>query len=129
MRALQRAGIDISDASMCWIKEPNEGYYRLTVHDEYCYEMSCLRPVPAYTLEDLFLKIKGTLEYNPLIVKGRQNHSTPWTFSILKNDYSCIEEGIITFGESPLEASYRALLKLYRVAPQCIEILMLESIS
>ena len=27
------------------------------IHDEYCYEAACLHPIPAYTLEDILMKL------------------------------------------------------------------------
>lgn len=58
MKELKSLGLDCSDASMCWCKEPNENKYRLFIHDEYCYEAACLKPIPAYTLEDILIKLR-----------------------------------------------------------------------
>lgn len=122
MRVLVSMGLDPSDASMCWIKEPITEHYALSRHDEFCYELSCLSPVPTYTLEDILMKIKGTLVYNNLIVRNT-SRNTPWTYTILKNDYSCIGKGICVYGRTPLEAAYNALLSMHKKAPQCIGIL------
>lgn len=58
MKSLIELRIDTSKASMCWIKntdgDETESMYMLSVHNEWCYEMSCLSPVPAFTLQDLF---------------------------------------------------------------------------
>lgn len=62
MEELKSLGLDCSDASMCWCQDPNEDEYRLFIHDEYCYEAACLHPVPAYTLEDILMKLPNTFE-------------------------------------------------------------------
>lgn len=54
MRHLRDLGVDTSKASMCWLREPNNHTrYEVFVHDDDCYEMSCLDPVPTFTLQDL----------------------------------------------------------------------------
>ena len=54
MSRLKELGVDTSNASMCWIKDPNgECDDRLVVHDEYCCECSGLDPVPTFTLQDM----------------------------------------------------------------------------
>lgn len=52
MQKLKELDIDTKDASMCWVKD-GEGNCTAVVHDEYCYEMSFMNPVPAFTLEDM----------------------------------------------------------------------------
>ncbi|MCM1031573.1 MAG: hypothetical protein NC410_09075 [Oscillibacter sp.] len=61
MDHLKELGVDTSDASLCWIKKPNTDNYSLSIHDESCYEMSCLHPVPAYTLQDILEKLPHTI--------------------------------------------------------------------
>lgn len=67
MKSLVELGIDTSKASMCWIKntdgDDTENLYMLSVHNEWCYEMSCLSPVPTFTLQDL-------IELLPDCIKG-----------------------------------------------------------
>lgn len=57
MKSLAELGVDTSQASMCWIKntdgDETENMYMLSVHNEWCYEMSCLSPVPTFTLQDI----------------------------------------------------------------------------
>lgn len=50
---LLELGVPAKAASMCWVKDPNEGEYSLCVHDEFCYEVAALEPVPAFTVGDL----------------------------------------------------------------------------
>lgn len=52
-KRLIELGVPAEKASMCWVKDPNENEYYLAVHDEYCYEVACLEPVPAFTVADL----------------------------------------------------------------------------
>ena len=99
MITLRAYGMDTSDASMCWLREPNERGWFLVKHDEDCYEMGCLDPVPAYTLEDILQKIKGGIIYNPIIAKSGNR---PWTYSILKNDHELLKDSILTYGYTPL---------------------------
>lgn len=57
MKSLIQLGLDTSKASMCWIKntdgDETENKYMLSVHNEWCYEMSCLSPIPTFTLQDI----------------------------------------------------------------------------
>lgn len=62
MKNLQRLGVDTSKASMCWIKHPNCTERDLTVHDVFCYEMSCLEPVPTFTLQDLIELLPNVID-------------------------------------------------------------------
>lgn len=52
-KRLIELGVPAEKASMCWVKDPNENEYYLAVHDEYCYEVACLEPIPAFTVADL----------------------------------------------------------------------------
>lgn len=51
MQHLQKLGLDISKASMCWLKMND--VVRLSVHDEYCYESSSIEAMPTFTLQDI----------------------------------------------------------------------------
>lgn len=56
MKHLVKLGVDVSQASMCWVKminDENSEEYQLSVHSEWCYEMSCLSPIPTFTLQDV----------------------------------------------------------------------------
>lgn len=67
---LKKSGVPAKKASMCWVKDPNENKYNLVVHDESCYEMAALEPIPAYTVADIiellpmFIERKGTFYLN-----------------------------------------------------------------
>ena len=56
---LKKCGVPAEKASMCWVKDPNENDYNLAVHDECCYEMAGLEPIPAYTVADLMEGVVG----------------------------------------------------------------------
>lgn len=56
-RRLLELGVPAEKASMCWVKDPNENEYSLCIHDEYCYEVAALEPVPAFTVGDLLDKV------------------------------------------------------------------------
>lgn len=51
MQHLRDLSLDISKASMCWLKMND--VVRLSVHDEYCYESSLMEAMPAFTLQDI----------------------------------------------------------------------------
>lgn len=53
MKHLKELGVDASEASMCWVQEPDRGKYALTEHGRFCYEMGCLQPFPTFTLHDM----------------------------------------------------------------------------
>ena len=56
-RRLIELGVPAEKASMCWVKDPNEDEYNLSIHDEYCYEVAALEPRPAFTVADLLEKV------------------------------------------------------------------------
>lgn len=131
MIVLEKLGFDISDASMCWVKDPNGKRYHLSLHDGYCYEVPCLDPVPAYTLEDILLKFPGWLVFNtevanrkplitsiPRIVEILEEEKTPWSFDpTIKNTKGIV----IGFGKTPLEAAYEGILALHREKPDIVK--------
>ncbi len=122
MKELAKLGVDISDASMCWIQEPNEKNYRLVVHDEYCYEMGALNPVPAYTLQDLIIKLKGEVSrFDPEILSEYTCiKDTPWMFRILPLVNDALQEEVYELGETPLQAAYCVIIKVCKKVPSCI---------
>lgn len=52
-KRLLELGVPAEKASMSWVKDPNDNEYSLCVHDECCYEVAALEPVPAFTVADL----------------------------------------------------------------------------
>ena len=122
MRALQRKGIDTSDASMCWIKEPNGEGYKMTVHDEYCYEMACLDPIPAYTLEDIILKLDAEVSSLPreVVIDMLDFAHKPWIVSVCNIQNINLPESIRLFGCSPLDAAFAVLCSAQDLNPKSI---------
>lgn len=122
MNVLKSKGMDISDASMCWVREPNTDTFKLTVHDEYCYELNSLNPVPAYTLEDIILKLSGDISpTNIETMKKYPEVAKPWLFIVGKNNK--LSKSIGKFGESPLIAAYNALCEAWDENPKSVKIL------
>ena len=62
MRKLKELGAQTKDASMCWVRDP-EGNYYPTLHDESCYEMAFMNPVPAFTLQDVLDKLPKRFQF------------------------------------------------------------------
>lgn len=124
MQTLQKMGVDTSDASMCWIMEPLTEKYGLGIHDEFCYELSCLNPIPAYTLQDIILKLKGQVScLSPSTLRDFPSaKKTPWLFEIHYNVNDSIKS-VHTLGETPLEAAFLTLCKVQKTAPKCIYML------
>ena len=61
IKRLRELGVDTGDASMCWIKDSDWNRF-VFPHDEYCYEMNCMEPVPAYTLQDILDKLPKQID-------------------------------------------------------------------
>lgn len=108
MRQLKELGVETKDASMCWVRDP-EGKYTLSIHDEYCYEMSFMNPVPAFTLQDMIEMMPDRIYHG----------AYEFYFYILKNDmgyvvkYSCGSNLAIKFDrESILDAAFSMLVWL-----------------
>ncbi len=59
VQELIELGFDTSKyASMCWLsytsdEPPYEKEYDLSILDEFCYELSCLTPIPTLTIGDI----------------------------------------------------------------------------
>lgn len=131
MIVLEKIGFDTSDASMCWVKDPNGKRYHLSLHDEFCYEVPCLDPVPAYTLEDILLKFPGWLDFNtevanrkplissiPGIVETFEEEKKPWSF---EPSIKFADTIVIGFGKTPFEAAYESILALHRKKPDIVK--------
>lgn len=132
MQELQSLGLDCSDASMCWYVMPNDKTHRqLCVHDEYCWEVSALKPVPAYTIEDIIFKLEADITYNDVIANkpdtfaGQPVEKTPWEcsyshlvgFATLEHTLCCG----LCWGKTPMEAAFNALKKVQECFPDKIK--------
>lgn len=105
MQTLIDLGVDVSGASMCWVKNTDfcESEYRgriLAIHDEFCYELSCLEPIPTLDLSDI-------LEIFPKKIK-----EMPLTITLFADGISHVmyKHSCGFSGRNPLEAAYQMLL-------------------
>lgn len=103
MKHLKELGVDISDASMCWIKD-SEGNRFLSVNDEYCYEMSHLSPVPAYTLQDILDKLPCFIGNQVLTIQKLAD-----SYTCLYMEHYTRSIGNITEGKELIDAAYDML--------------------
>lgn len=108
-KRLIELGVPAEKASMCWVKDPNENEYYLAVHDEYCYEVACLEPVPAFTVADLLGLLPAEITYGSLYVSHPKIPS-------IKNDFNVFykrvgrEKGAIKSFRSPNLTSACAMM-------------------
>ena len=101
MNHLRKLGLDTRDASLCWTQDPDGEIYTLGIHDEFCYESSCMEPVPAYTLKDVLDKLPSTLCVNRVLYwlcidmadERISYHTYEW--KIFGNAYSWKEKPLI----------------------------------
>lgn len=126
MKLLEELGFDTSDASMCWCKDPNGKTYQLFLHNEFCYEASCLDPVPAYTLEDIMLKFPGQLSYNPEIAANQEKYLDESSEDNLTKEYKYApwvwvyeinEIWQFSYGFTPMEAAFKGILAFHKKRP------------
>jgi hypothetical protein len=80
MKHLASLGIDTSKASLCWVKEPNSWGYSLHLHDEYCYDLSALEPVPAFTLQDLIELMPSDLKHGRMYKLSIRPNNAPLVY-------------------------------------------------
>ena len=74
MKGLEALGIDISDASMLWVNNMfGDKEQELILFNSTLYLIKPLDPVPAYTLEDMLLKLSS----RPLGCFMEQSDLTP----------------------------------------------------
>lgn len=88
---LKKFGVPAKKASLCWVKDPNENEYNLAVHDECCYEIAGLEPIPAYTVADL-LGMMPTRSAQPgTVLYTLSPYGIAWSLSFHPSviDYNC----------------------------------------
>lgn len=117
MKHLAELGVDISKASMCWIKYPNESEileYAISVHDEFCYEMSLLDPIPAFTLQDIIELLpigiydKGTLRIVKSLNINRYNKDNSDKSPLYQGYYGI--NAVVSEYETAIDAAYNTLI-------------------
>lgn len=112
MQNLIQLGIDVSQASMCWIKNTDgdelENKYMLSVHDEWCYEMSCLSPIPTFSIIDILSLLPDRINDFSL----RINVTQKWIEYASVIDGCLVHNGLMEFGETILDAAYKMLVSV-----------------
>lgn len=65
MQRLMELGVDVSKASMCYVFFESDGqkYTDIVVHNESCYEMACMNPIPTFTLQDMIELMPSKVKY------------------------------------------------------------------
>lgn len=63
MKTLRDKGLDVSDASHAWVKDPNGDADTVVMNDEYAYECSGFNTCPCYSLADVIDKLHDSVEY------------------------------------------------------------------
>lgn len=94
---LKKCGVPAKKASMCWVKDPNENEYNLVVHDESCYEMACLEPIPAYTVADLLGMMPTRAASSGIILYSLMPYGIAWSISFHPSvmDYDCTSVDLV----------------------------------
>lgn len=109
MKHLQELGLDTSNASMCWTNFDNETAV-LSVHDEYCYEMSALQSTPTFTLQDILeLLPKAIRDTDGLLYEFKMEYSTLHKDWDIGYYYYDIILSYLSEGENILNAAYDML--------------------
>lgn len=124
MKHLKKLGVDTSKSSMCWVRESGGEDYMVTAHDEFCYEMSCLDPVPTFTLQDMLEMMPPNLYVKKDQILLKYEHSIDYMTRMclttasgvsfcLYGDTNYKHKGIWVLsefrGDTTLEASYNML--------------------
>ena len=65
MQKLKELCIDDSKACMCYVffESDFQKYTDIVVHDESCYEMACMNPIPTFTLQDMIELMPNNVKY------------------------------------------------------------------
>lgn len=93
MRKLAQLGVDINKASMCYVFFESDGskYAEIVVHDESCYEMACMNPMPTFTLQDM-------IELMPKCIVSKRGHkydlSLGYHYGHDYIEYRCLDNGL-----------------------------------
>lgn len=116
MKHLKDLGMNTDKASMCWLGNPNSSNnYDVFIFDEYCYEISCFDPIPAFTLQDLLSIIPSKIcsKSHEIFSLRIEKYTDEWEMyyrTIEDNDESKLFTPI--YGDTLLEATYGMLCYL-----------------
>lgn len=100
-RRLLELGVPADKASMSWVKDPNESEYNLCVHDEYCYEVAALEPVPAFTVVDLLKMLPAGITYGRMHIT-RSTYSKGEDWRVFYKRVGVSKGCIVSFGDCTL---------------------------
>lgn len=109
MQHLQELGLDISKASMCWLKMND--VVRLSVHDEYCYESSSMEATPTFTLQDIIDLLPYRIkDYDLFIQKDRDIFLGGYFYNIYyRQSYKDFLRLIYIISDDLIDAAYEML--------------------
>ena len=108
MQRLIELGVDVSEASMCYVFFESDGskYVDIVVHDESCSEVACMNPTPTFTLQDIIelMPDKIIIDYENYYLCIDKNCTA----------YLTVEEDVLWFGKdnSVLINTYNVLVWL-----------------
>ena len=109
MQKLKELGVDVSKASMCYVFFESDGskYTDIVVHDESCYEMACMNPIPTFTLQDMI-----ELMPNNVKCEGKSYYLSIDKKFIGYIDDMDVEDSVLESDSNILENTYNVLVWL-----------------
>ena len=112
MKHLQELGVDISDASMCWLKYTGtDGVvrYLINANDISCHVMPFMEAFPTYSIGDLIEKLPKHIDSwndNRIVIEGDED--VDYWYAVYKNRYEDAETEYFD-SENLLTALYNLL--------------------
>ena len=112
MKHLQELGVDISDASMCWLKYTGtDGVvrYLINANDISCHVMPFMETFPTYSIGDLIEKLPKHIDSwndNRIVIEGDED--VDYWYAVYKNRYEDAETEYFD-SENLLTALYNLL--------------------
>ena len=109
MQKLKELGVDVSKASMCYVFFESDGskYTDIVVHDESCYEMACMNPIPTFTLQDMIEIIPSKVKY-----EGKSYYLSIDKKFVGYIDDMDVEDCVLESYSNILESTYNVLVWL-----------------
>ena len=109
MQKLKELGVDASKASMCYVFFESDGskYTDIVVHDESCYEMACMNPIPTFTLQDMIELMPNNVKY-----EGKSYYLSIDKKFVGYIDDMVVEDCVLESDSNILENTYNVLVWL-----------------
>ena len=109
MQRLMELGVDVSKASMCYVFFESDGskYADIVVHDESCYEMACMNPMPTFTLQDMINLMPNNVKY-----EGKSYYLSIDKKFVGYIDDMDVEDCVLESESNILENTYKVLVWL-----------------